>query len=85
MDQNRRESQLEIARRYVALGEQRISRLNQLIEKTRAAGKPTDDLERLLKHCHGWLVMARVYLEFREDEAAGTSGNATAPPAKISS
>ena len=58
MDQKRQESQLEIARRYVRDGEERIARLNDLIAETRALAKPTDELEDLLARYRDWLELA---------------------------
>ena len=55
MDLKRQESQLEIARRYVRDGEERIARLNDLIAETRALAKPTDELEDLLARYRDWL------------------------------
>jgi len=69
MDQKRQQTSLELARRYVRDGEQRIVRLNQLIEHARTLGKPTDDLERLLVRYQEWLELARLYLEHQESEA----------------
>jgi hypothetical protein len=73
MDQQRQESQLEIARRYVRQGEERIARLRKLIEYSRTLEQPTDDLERLLARYRDWLETARLYLEVQESEAAGRS------------
>lgn len=72
MDQKRQQTSLELARRYVRDGEQRIVRLNQLIEHARTLGEPTDDLERLLTRYQEWLELARLYLEHQESEARHT-------------
>lgn len=73
MHQDRQETRLERARRYVREGEERIERITRFIEDVRAREHPTEHLERLLDQYYEWLLLAQRHLMDEKNEVARQS------------